>query len=238
MIFRLVSNLGPNAGIGFFGATIRRQRPGYKRSIANHRENFAMMETTKKRKLTIGKLDAARRQLHVAIREWFCGGDPIVIHTLACAAYEIIHAISLQRLPERRNLLLDTNVFRPEIRKQLRKPANFFKHADRDGDSVIEFSPVLTEAFILYSIIGVMACGEGNNDNEAAWLLWFWLQNPKHCPERWRKALFADIGIETMNLLRAMSRKEFFPLAVARFRAVTSTVTVTGCVQRNPPSLL
>jgi hypothetical protein len=42
-------------------------------------------------KITISKFDAARRQLNTAITLWFADGDPVAIHTLAYAAYEIIH---------------------------------------------------------------------------------------------------------------------------------------------------
>jgi hypothetical protein len=44
--------------------------------------------------LRLTKLDVARRQLQTAITLWFTDGDPVSIHTLAFAAYEIIHVIS------------------------------------------------------------------------------------------------------------------------------------------------
>jgi hypothetical protein len=57
---------------------------------------------TKTTTLTIGKLDAARRQLSTAITLWFGSDDPVSIHTLAHAAYEIIHTVSRKRNPDRR----------------------------------------------------------------------------------------------------------------------------------------
>ena len=68
--------------------------------------------------LKIGKLDAARRQLETAIALWFKGGDPVSIHTLAYAAYEIIHTVSKKRNPNRRDLLFDTLLVRDEYRKE------------------------------------------------------------------------------------------------------------------------
>jgi hypothetical protein len=41
------------------------------------------------KKLKISKLDAAKRQLEVAIRLYFYFGDPVAIHTLTAAAYNI-----------------------------------------------------------------------------------------------------------------------------------------------------
>jgi hypothetical protein len=165
-------------------------------------------------KLTIGKLDAARRQLHAAIREWFCGGDPVVIHTLACAAYEIIHDISLKRNPNRSDLLFDSDHIKDEYRRDwkdlLRKPANFFKHADRDGDSVIEFNPKQSDGFILFSIRGVSLCGERFNTAESAWMMWLQIQHPRHLTEKGRK-LFADnIPIDSLEYTRSMAPAEFF----------------------------
>lgn len=169
---------------------------------------------TEESKLIIGKLDAARRQLSHAIREWFCGGDPVVIHTLACAGYEIIHDISLQRNPNRRDLLFDADRIKDEYRKEwkdlLRKPANFFKHADRDGDSVIEFNPRQSDGFILFSILGVSLCGERNNTVESAWMTWLQIQNPKYLTEKGRKFFAENIPIESIEYARSLSREEFF----------------------------
>lgn len=175
---------------------------------------FVMMDSAEKQKLIIGKLDAARRQLNTAIREWFCGGDPVVIHTLACAAYEIIHALSLQRNPNRRDLLFDNDNIKSEYQKDwrdiLRKPANFFKHADRDGDSVIEFSPQQSHGFILFSILGVQLCGERINTIESAWLMWLQIKNPKYLTEKGRKYFADNIPIESLEHARSLSREDFF----------------------------
>jgi hypothetical protein len=40
-------------------------------------------------KIVVTKLDAARRQLRTAIHLWFNDGDPVSIHALAFAAYEL-----------------------------------------------------------------------------------------------------------------------------------------------------
>jgi hypothetical protein len=44
--------------------------------------------------IKISKLDAARRQLDTAIELWFHDGDPISIHTLTSAAFEIIQDLN------------------------------------------------------------------------------------------------------------------------------------------------
>jgi len=107
--------------------------------------------------ITIGKLEAAQRQLRTAITLWFDDGDAVSVHTLAFAAYEIFHAVSEHRDPYRRDLLFDTLLIKDEFRrdwnKLVRREANFFKHGDRDAEAVIDFDPDLSEWFILYAIV-------------------------------------------------------------------------------------
>lgn len=47
--------------------------------------------------LKISKLDAAKRQLETVIRMYFNSGDPVSIHTLAAAGYNLIRDINSNR---------------------------------------------------------------------------------------------------------------------------------------------
>jgi hypothetical protein len=69
-------------------------------------------------KITVTKLEAAQRQLRTAIRLWFEGGDPVSIHTLAFAAYEIAHVVSKKRNRARRDLIFDTLMIKEEHRAE------------------------------------------------------------------------------------------------------------------------
>lgn len=44
--------------------------------------------------IKVSKLDVARKQLEQAILLFFNDGDPIAIHTLVAAAYNIVHALT------------------------------------------------------------------------------------------------------------------------------------------------
>lgn len=164
--------------------------------------------------LLIGKLDAARRQLDTAITLWFDDGDPVAIHTLACAAYEIIHALSKKRNPARRELLFDTTKIKVKDHAQLnimlKHPANFFKHANNDGDSVIEFNPMLSEFFLMFSILGIRECGEKGSNIQMAWMWWFHIQKPHLLTDLGRKFLTDSVPIDTIEAARQMSKGEFF----------------------------
>jgi hypothetical protein len=89
---------------------------------------FAMTNRTK---ITVTKIDAAKRQLRTAIRLWFEDGDPVSIHALAFAAYEIAHVVSKKRNRARRELIFDTLMvkdgYRADWNKNIKKHANFFQ---------------------------------------------------------------------------------------------------------------
>lgn len=104
--------------------------------------------------LKISKLDAAKRQLETAIRLYFSEGDPVSIHTLAAAAYDVIHDITAKRGAE--PMLLKDRMLdyvKPEYKKmlgeKLNAAANFFKHADRDPEATLDFNPDMSELHIL-----------------------------------------------------------------------------------------
>jgi hypothetical protein len=164
--------------------------------------------------LTIGKLDAARRQLSAAITLWFGSDDPVSIHTLAHAAYEIIHTVSRKRNPDRRDLLFDSIVVKDEYRQDfnalMREPANFFKHASKDGDAAIEFKPILTELFFMYSILGISLCGERLNKSESAFLAWIHIHKPNLLTDSGRIFLANTIPVDQLQQLKSLQKKELF----------------------------
>jgi hypothetical protein len=164
--------------------------------------------------MRIGKLDAARRQLRTAITLWFNGGDPVSVHTLAFAAYEIIHAISEKRDPSRRDLLFDSALVKDEYRKEfnamLKRHANFFKHANRDGDSVIDFNPELSKLFILFAITGRRLCGESASDEESAFLWWLQIHEADLLTEQGRKMIADRVPINDLHHIRLLPKHEFF----------------------------
>ena len=104
--------------------------------------------------LTISKLDAAKRQMETVIRMYFNSGDPVSMHTLASAGYNVIRDINEKRGGE--PLLVKGKFFdyvKPEhhklLREKLNEAENFFKHADRDHASTLDFNPDSTEFLIM-----------------------------------------------------------------------------------------
>jgi hypothetical protein len=106
------------------------------------------------KKVKISKLDAVKRQLETAIQLYFNYGDAVSIHTLACAAYEIL--LDLNKKHGGIPMLMDGFLIRDEkkreFKKIIREPQNFFKHADWNPEGVIDFNPEVSPFFIYDAI--------------------------------------------------------------------------------------
>ena len=128
--------------------------------------------------MTISKLDAARRQLNQAIDLFFHTGDPIAIATLGYNALEITATLA-----ERTNAPV-WNDFEEaaqhfastpqNVRAVFHHPRNFFKHADRDPDDVLD---TFTDDDALHVLaLSVIQFGEVAERSVEMWslLIWFY----------------------------------------------------------------
>jgi hypothetical protein len=162
--------------------------------------------------ITVTKLEAARRQLTVALGLWFEDGDPIAIHTLASAAYEIIHVLSKEK-NRPRGLLFDSDVieddFRGEWNSLIKNPANFFKNAKKEKAQTLEFNPGLSELFRMFAVLGLHYCGEETSDIEGAFLVRLGYERPKFFTEAGRKLYIDRFPIEEIENLRNTPRSAF-----------------------------
>lgn len=99
--------------------------------------------------INVSKIDAARRQLETAIRLYFHYGDVLSIHTLTCASFQIlmdvgkIHNIAKSTFENLCTILAEHG--RKDAISQLKKPANFLKHADSDAKEFLELKEKYTE---------------------------------------------------------------------------------------------
>ena len=163
--------------------------------------------------ITVHKLDAACRQLRDALSLWFNEGDPVSIHTLACAAYEIIHVVSKKRNRNRElyfNSLRVKDEHRSEFNKQLKQAASFFKHANKDADAEIKFQPESTEMFFLFSILGLELINEPRGDEELAFTLWLCFHRQSWLSEQGQKRYKQAIAIDQLRKLESVPKPDFF----------------------------
>jgi hypothetical protein len=132
---------------------------------------------------TINKSEAARRHLDEAIKLFFECRDSLVIHTIAAAAQGILRDIAKATGAERLSILHDYPGI-PEDRRRdwiniLNTPRNFFKHADRDPDGILQFDEsnniiTLLDAVLLYRTVS----GE-HLSSAKVFIGWFTTKHPE-----------------------------------------------------------
>lgn len=161
---------------------------------------------------TIEKLDAACRQLNTAISLWFNNGDAVSIHTLACSAHQIVHDINHRN--GGRDLLYDSLVFKEEYRQQainhLKQHYNFFKHADRDPAGTMEFDPIITELFIMFTSLGLEVLGRKPDEVRGAFNIYYGLHNPHLLTEKGKAEFIGAVPEESRNFSLSMPKQQFF----------------------------
>jgi hypothetical protein len=106
---------------------------------------------------SVTKLDAATRQLRLAIHLYFQDAEPLGVHTVAGAAHGLLRDLLGRRggpssgHARAGEVQADQVAF---VTKMIDDAKNFLKHADRDPESVLSFNPNWTD-FLLYDAIAM-----------------------------------------------------------------------------------
>jgi hypothetical protein len=104
---------------------------------------------------SVSKLDAATRQLQMAIVLYFQDADALGVHTLAGAAHAILRDLLVRRDGPSSVRARDERV-QPDhhafVTRMVNKARNFLKHANRDPNRILRFCPDWTD-FLLYEAI-------------------------------------------------------------------------------------
>ncbi len=129
---------------------------------------------------TVGKLDAARRQLREAVVLFFERRDLIAVHTLAAASLQVFSDVG--KAAGATSLLKQGHYIREEKRKfwfdSLNEAQNFFKHADKDPTGTLDFKPNVTPFFLLDSVLLEAKLLKGLSPASNCFLLWFYVAYP------------------------------------------------------------
>jgi hypothetical protein len=147
-----------------------------------------MEASTKAERIT--KLDAAKRQLTTAIRLFFEDDDPVSVYTLAHASLEIL-GILCKRAGKERYIQLVAEKYgltEMDARPIVSYGKNFFKHADRDPDAVLEdFADTRNDGILMYAIVDLFSLFEENYHalphEVLAFRLWYSIAHPETCSE-------------------------------------------------------
>lgn len=154
--------------------------------------------------LRITKIDAAKRQIDVAIRLLFSNEDPVAIHTIMAAGFQVIRDIARHQNKD----FLKAYIV-PGKEKQfwgaVNKIANFYKHADRDPDpdNFIEVSTDTNELLLF------LACALYQN-------LEYELSHEMNAFVGWFSAIYPDLVLESNPLKPWVTSKEMRSLQRAK----------------------
>jgi hypothetical protein len=190
-------------------------------------ENPGSSTETSMPKCKVSKLDAARRQLETAINLYFYERDAVSIHTLTAAAHNIVTDIAKKAgqgdtWRETVQTMIQDLVpsdKRKTVRNKFREAENFFKHADRDPETFIEFNPGYSELLIWDCTISYRALTGEFPVFFQVFQLWFSFNN---------QHLFNFLDEQQAILvsggrnLQGMTKQEFFEMALpiaSRFKA-------------------
>jgi hypothetical protein len=132
-------------------------------------------------KIKISKLEAVRRQVETAIRIYFVNGDPVSVHTLAAASLQIL--VDLDKKGPQTGTLWDLlrRQVRPEyideVIKLFTAPENFFKHADRDPNEILEFPLSMPEWFLWECVVKYPVLAGETPPLMLAYWTWFMIRH-------------------------------------------------------------
>jgi hypothetical protein len=115
-----------------------------------------------KEPIKLSKLEAATRQLRMAIKLMFENADPVPVHTLVGAASIIISDLVEKNVPEKswdRYAQQANNITASEYFRVMREAQNFLKHAKDDPDSTLNFNPIDTESLAFWAVMNAGELG-------------------------------------------------------------------------------
>ena len=139
------------------------------------------MNESQENRITLNKLEVARRQLETAIQMYFLGGEPVSTHTLATSALEVLSGLNNARKGS--PMLSDlecSGAIRPDqlklARSVFRGAQNFFKHADKDPEGVLDFNPEATAFYLHDAVEKYREMSKENPPVMRVFALWFRVQ--------------------------------------------------------------
>ena len=131
----------------------------------------------------ITKLEAAERQLRVAIRLFFEDVDLLAVQALVAGTHEVLSRLSGGSVGGSQ-LIKNSKFIRPERRKEwvglVNAVPNFLKHAGKDPDASIEFFPETVQFWIYDCILMHDMITQPHLRESILFMLWFVNQYPQY----------------------------------------------------------
>jgi hypothetical protein len=142
-------------------------------------------------KTRISKIDAARRQVDAAISLHFAGGDLVAVHALAAAGGRILRDLcEIRRSPgHAQNVAIIRPGMEGKFWKALNTASDFFKHAGKDADEILEFDELANDSMIMLAIMSYVDLGHQLTPKMLAFHNWYSLIHPDFLPDVAREKL-------------------------------------------------
>jgi hypothetical protein len=171
-------------------------------------------------KVTVNKLQAARRQLETALDLYFNEKDPVSIHTLTAAAYNVLRDVNLNtggtpmlvKQIHAEQIATITGKKLGEIRSILNETENFFKHAKDDPTGMLTFDDGQAEVLLFDAIGKYIEITQERVPVFGAFHLWFASRHPDNL-----KPGFVDKAPppELVEAARRMTRRQWLDWMLA-----------------------
>lgn len=178
--------------------------------------------------IRVRSIDAAREHLNTALVLWFADKEPVSVHTLAYAAFEVIN--DMNKRAKKPPLLYEhlPEYNRNELISMLREHAYFFKHADgrkqAQAREFILFLPRHSELFMVAALEGLWQLDVPFNETEKAFRLWFAVHRPQFHAADFIERLRQSLPIEAWRGLKRYSKKQFLQAMVKTARRLKRRV--------------
>jgi len=130
---------------------------------------------------SVSKLDAATRQLRMAIVLYFRDADPLGVHTLAGAAHGLLRDLLVRRdgppgVQARDEMVRSEHL--TFVTRMVNEAKNVLKHANRDPDHVLTFNPDWTDFLVFDAIRMHIELASELNRANTLFLIWLSAKYP------------------------------------------------------------
>ncbi len=133
--------------------------------------------------IRVTKIEAAQRQIDVAIRLLFANEDPVAIHTLASAAFRVLRDVAESKGSVKMHQFIKSQIIPGKEKmfwKAIGKSANFFKHAEHDAERMLEgFHEEVNDFMLFFACIYYDELGHSPSAEMNSLKIWFLTSHPE-----------------------------------------------------------
>jgi len=171
--------------------------------------------------VTVNKLDAARRQIDEAVRLLFENRDPVAIHTLAAAAFEILRDLC-KKTDDSEVLRAFDEILRPGMEREFwgvfKSASNFFKHANRDPQGTMTYGEEANDILLFLCCALFLDLEQPFTHEMRVLVAWTALFYPQYVKGPLKDAIRLHVDVGRLHQMSRVERLEFGGQALDELR--------------------